>query len=350
VMHTFRALDRKIGMVSAPVAVALGGVDRAQGREGALRERGPETLGTLREIARIQSVQSSNAIEDITAPSDRIRDLVVKGARPENRPEEEIAGYRAVLDTINENAASIPFAPSVVEQLHRDLYQFTNTPAGRWKNVENSIQGIRADGLRVVRFQTVSAAETPAAMKELHERFASASESGAYHPLLLVGCYVFDFLAIHPFRDGNGRISRLLTLLALYQAGYEIGRYVSLERLIDQARDTYYDALQAAGHGWHEDEHDIEPWLRYFLGILTAAYKELASASPAASSGRGAKREAIAQFIRGSTAGEFTVADVRRAVPTASGSYIDKTLARLRDEGLIEPIGAGRGAHWRRRP
>jgi len=347
-MHTFRTLDRQIGMVPAPVAVALGGIDRAQGREGALRERGPQKLSTLREIARIQSVESSNAIEDIIAPNERIRELVTREARPENRPEEEIAGYRAVLDTIDSSAASMPFKPSVVEQLHRDLYQFTNTPAGHWKNVENSIQEIRADGVRVVRFQTVSAIETPAAMKELHERFASASESGAHHPLLLVGCYVFDFLAIHPFRDGNGRISRLLTLLALYQAGYEIGRYVSLERLIDETRDTYYDALRAAGRGWHEDEHDIEPWLRYFLGILTAAYKELAGASSNAPSGRGAKREAIAQFIRGSTAGEFTVADVRRAVPAASDSYIDKTLARLRDEGLIEPLGTGRGARWRR--
>ncbi len=260
-------------MVPAPVAAALGGIDRAQGRQGALRERGPETLSTLREIARVQSVESSNAIEDITAPSERIRELVVKGARPENRPEEEIAGDRAVLDTINENAASMPFTPSVVEQLHRDLYQFTNTPAGRWKSVENSIQEIRPDGVRVVRFQTVSAVQTPAAMEELHERFAAASESGAHHPLLLVGCYVFDFLAIHPFRDGNGRISRLLTLLLLYQAGYEIGRFVSLERLTGQTRETYYDVLQAAGHGWHEDEHDIEPWLRYFVGILTAAYK-----------------------------------------------------------------------------
>ncbi len=349
-MHTFRTLERQIGMIAAPVAVALGGVNRAQGREGALRERGPETLRTLREIARIQSVESSNAIEDITAPSERIRELVSRGARPENRPEEEIAGYRAVLDTINSSAASMPFTPSVVEQLHRDLYQFTNTPAGRWKTVENSIQEIRPDGVRVVRFQTVSAVQTPAAMEELHERFAAARESGAHHPLLLIGCYVFDFLAIHPFRDGNGRISRLLTLLALYQAGYEIGRYVSLERLVNQTRDTYYEALQTAGHGWHEDEHDIEPWLRYFLGILTAAYKELDGASSTAPSGRGAKREAIAQFIRGSTAEDFTVADVRRAVPTASDSYIDKTLARLRDEGLIESIGTGRSAHWRRSP
>ena len=346
-MHTFRTIDRQIGMVPASVAVTLGRIDGLQGRLGALRERGPETLSTLRETARIQSVESSNAIENITAPRERIRALVSRQARPENRPEEELAGYRAVLDTINESAASIPFKPSVVEQLHRDLYQFTNTPAGRWKQVENSIQETRPDGVRVVRFQTVSAAATPAAMKDLHERFAAARESGAHHPLLLVGCYVFDFLAIHPFRDGNGRISRLLTLLALYQAGYEIGRFVSLERLIEETRETYYNALRAAGHGWHEDAHEIGPWLRYFLGILTAAHSEL-ELSATAVSGRGAKREAIAQFIRGSTAAELTVADVRKAVPAASDSYIDKTLAGLRDEGLIEPLGRGRNARWRR--
>lgn len=333
-------------MVPAPVAVALGGIDKAQGRQGALPERGPQKLSTLREIARIQSVESSNAIEDITAPSDRIRELVAERARPENRSEEEIAGYRTVLDTIHAGAAHIPFKPSVVEQLHRDLYQFTNTPAGHWKKVENSIQETRPDGVKVVRFRTVSVIETPSAMGELHERFVATRESGAHHPLLLVGCYVFDFLAIHPFRDGNGRMSRLLTLLLLYQADYEIGRFVSLERLIDQTRDTYYDALQAAGHGWHEDEHDIGPWLHYFLGILTAAYNEL-EASAGRISGRGAKREAIVQFIRGSTTSELTVADVRRAVPAASDSYIDKTLARLRDEGVIEPVGTGRNARWR---
>jgi Fic family protein len=346
-MHTFRTLDRQIGMVPAPVAVALGGIDRAQGRQGSSSERRPETLSTLREIARVQSVVSSNAIEDITAPQERIRALVSGRAQPENRPEEEIAGYRAVLDTINADAAHIPFKPSVVEQLHRDLYQFTNVPAGRWKTVENAILQTGPDGARAVRFRTVSAAETPAAMRELHERFADARESGAHHPLLLAGCYVFDFLAIHPFRDGNGRISRLLTLLLLYQAGYEVGRYVSLERLIDQTRSTYYDALQAAGRGWHEDEHDIEPWLRYFLGILTAACKQLESSATQVH-GRGAKRAAIVQFINDSTSGELTVADVRRAVPNTSDSYIDKTLARLRDEGVIEPLGTGRNARWRR--
>jgi Fic family protein len=346
-MQTFRTLERQIGMVPASMAAALGGIDREQGAESAFRGQHPEALKTLKEIARIQSVESSNAIENIRAPAERMQKLVAKKTTPANRGEEEIAGYRAVLDTINADAAHIPFTPSVVEQLHRDLYQFTNSPAGRWKTVENSIQEVLPDGERVVRFRTLPAIATPAAMEELHERFAAAKDSGEHHPLLLIGCYVFDFLAIHPFRDGNGRISRLLTLLALYQSGYEVGRFISLERLVDDSRETYYDALRAAGHGWHEGEHDIGPWLRYFLGILTAAYHEL-EGQAATVSGRGSKREAIRQFIRLSIAEEFTVADVRKAVPAASNSYINKTLTRLRNEGAVEPVGAGRGARWRK--
>jgi Fic family protein len=346
-MHTFRTLDRQIGMLPGSMAVALGRIDNLQGSGTASRQGRPEALKTLTEIARIQSVESSNAIENITAPAPRIRELVADQAKPANRDEQEIAGYRAVLDTIDGVAPHVPFTPSVVEQLHRDLYQFTNTPAGHWKTVENSIVEVGPGGARTVRFRTLSALETPAAMEELHERFAKATTSGEHHPLLLIGCYVFDFLAIHPFTDGNGRISRLLTLLALHQAGYDVGRYVSLERLIDDTRETYYEALRAAGHGWHEDRHDIGPWLRYFVGILTAAYREL-SGSVEAVSGRGSKREAIRRFIELSLANEFTVADVRAAVPAASGSYVSKTLARLRDEALIEPLGAGRGARWRR--
>ncbi|HWX45024.1 MAG TPA: Fic family protein [Solirubrobacteraceae bacterium] len=346
-MQTFRTLERQIGLVPAPLARTLGGIDRAQGAESAFRGEHPEALRTLTEIARIQSVESSNAIENITAPPERVQKLLAHRATPANRSEEEIAGYRAVLDTINADAAHIPFTPTVVEQLHRDLYQFTNTPAGRWKRVENSIQEVLPDGVRVVRFQTVSAIATPAAMQELHERFAAARDSHEHHPLLLVGCYVFDFLAIHPFRDGNGRISRLLTQLALYHAGYEIGHFISLERLVDDSRETYYDALRAAGHGWHEGQHDIGPWLRYFLGILTAAHHELTSQVDTVA-GRGSKRAAIRQFIHRSIPDEFTVTDVRRAVPAASQSYINKTLTRLRGEGVIEPVGAGRGARWRR--
>lgn len=346
-MHTFRTLERQIGMVPGPMTVALRAIDQSQGSERAFSLQHPEALKTLVQIARIQSVEASNAIEDVTAPHARVVELVDQKTTPENRSEAEIAGYRAVLDTVHASALQIPFKPTVVEQLHRDLYQFTGVAAGRWKTVENSIEEIRPDGTSFVRFRTVPAAETPAAMAELHERFDRAMRSGEYHPLLLVGCYVFDFLAIHPFRDGNGRLGRLLTLLLLYQAGYEVGRFVSLERLVQESSTTYYEALYQAGIGWHTDEHDITPWLGYFLGIVTAAYKEFESRVGVVA-GRGSKREAIRQFVRQSITDEFTVADVRRAAPAASQSYISKTLASMRNEGLIEPVGAGKNARWRR--
>jgi Fic family protein len=329
------------------MTVALRAIDQSQGSERAFSLQHPEALKTLVQIARIQSVESSNAIEDVTAPHGRVVELVEQKTTPENRSEAEIAGYRSVLDTIHASALQIPFKPTVVEQLHRDLYQFTGVAAGRWKTVENSIEEIRPDGTSFVRFRTVPAAETPAAMAELHERLDRAMRSGDYHPLLLVGCYVFDFLAIHPFRDGNGRLGRLLTLLLLYQAGYEVGRFVSLERLVQESSTTYYEALYQAGIGWHTDEHDITPWLGYFLGIVTAAYKEFESRVGVVA-GRGSKREAIRQFVRQSITDEFTVADVRRAAPAASQSYISKTLASMRNEGLIEPVGAGKNARWRR--
>ncbi len=177
------------------MVVALGGIDRAQGGERALRTQHPEALKTLREIARVQSVESSNAIEQITAPSQRIRALVSEQTAPANRSEEEISGYRAALDTIHSSAEHIPFKPSVVEQFHRDLYQFTNTPAGRWKSVENSIEEVTPAGVKVLRFQTITAIETPAAMGELHDRFAVALDSGAHHPLLLARLWTESSLA-----------------------------------------------------------------------------------------------------------------------------------------------------------
>jgi len=345
-MHTFRSLENQIGLVPAGIVRALSFIDTARGREDLFRNQHPQALKALLEIARIQSTEASNAIENVTAPRKRIEALVAEQTSPANRSEEEIAGYRAVLDTIHASAEHIPFKPGVVEQLHRDLYQFTNGSAGRWKTVENSITEQLPDGTERVRFETVTAAETADAMDELHERFLRARDSGEHHPLLLIGCYVFDFLAIHPFRDGNGRMARLLTLLLLYQAGYEVGRYISLERLVNESKETYYEALQAAGHGWHEDEHDIKPWLEYLLGVITAACKEFEERVGTVG-GRGSKVAAIRQFVRSHISNEFSVQDVRNAVPGVSDSYINQKLAELRDEGVIQP-GRGRNAKWRR--
>jgi Fic family protein len=349
-MNTFRVLDQEIGLVPAAVARTLGAIDTARGREDAFRMQRPQLLGALVDVARIQSTEASNAIEHVVAPRRRIEALVEQKTTPRNRSEAEIAGYRAVLDLIHEQARDIPFRPSVVEQLHRDLYQYTAVPAGHWKTTENAIEEELPDGTKRVRFQTVAAADTPAAMDELHAAFLRERDAGEHHPLLLIGCYVFDFLAIHPFRDGNGRMSRLLTLLLLYQSGYEVGRFVSLERLINEAREGYYESLEAAGVGWHQNEHSIWPWLEYSLGILLAAYREFEDRVGLVSQGRGAKTAAVERFVRERVSDEFTIADVREGAVGASDSLIAKVLARLRDEGVIESLGTGRSARWRRRP
>jgi Fic family protein len=344
-MQTFRHLDRHLGKVPAAVTRDIGAIDAAKGRQDLFKRQAPAALRTLTRAARVQSTEASNAIEGITAPHRRIEALVEEKTKPANRSEEEIAGYRKVLDTIHSNALDIPFKPSVLEQFHRDLYGFTSVPAGRFKVVPNQVTETRSDGSVTILFDPVSPADTPGAMDELHRRFDGAWNAGPHHRLLLAGSYVFDFLVIHPFQDGNGRMARLVTLLLLYMAGYEVGRYVSLEKLVDDSRDSYYESLNASTRDWHDSEHDIWPWLTYFTGILTAAYKELERRVGTLGT-RGAKRELFLQFVRSTVQDTITFADVRQAAPGVSDDYIRKVLRELRDEGVLRAEGVGRGARW----
>src|SRR3954469_14662436 len=209
-------------------------ITERKGRIQLFRDQAPQVLETLRHAAIIESTESSNRIEGITAAPERLRALVAESTAPRDRPEQEIAGYRDVLATIHANHPNISRTPNVVLQLHRDLYHFTTLPGGRWKSVDNSITEVLPDGTRIVRFQPVPAYQTAGAMRDLHERFDVEWERGEVEPLILIAAYVLDFLCIHPFLDGNGRMARLLTLLLLYHAGHDVGRYVSLERLVEQ--------------------------------------------------------------------------------------------------------------------
>jgi len=346
-MQTFRALERHLGLIPASVAQQLGAIDVGRGRQEAFRLQHPEVLETLRQIAVIQSVEASNAIEEITAPRTRIEKLVAERTAPANRSEEEIAGYRSVLATIHASARSMPFTPNVILQLHRDLYQFTGTPGGRWKVSDNLVTENLPSGEVAIRFTPVSAFETQGAMRELHERLGQEWSALTYPRLLLTAAYVLDLLVIHPFQDGNGRIARLLSLLLLYQADYEVGRFISLEKLIEESKETYYESLARSTEGWHEGEHDLRPWASYFLGVVTAAYRRFEERVGSVS-GRGTKAELVRAFIQSNLSDTFTVADIRRAVPGVSDSYLWRLFGRLKQEGKIERIGAGRGASWRR--
>lgn len=346
-MQTFRALERHVGLIPASIAQQLGAIDVGRGRQEAFRLQHPEVLETLRRIAVIQSVEASNAIEQITAPRTRIEKLVAERTAPANRSEEEIAGYRNVLATIHASSTAMPFTPNVVLQLHRDLYQFTGAPGGRWKADDNVVTETLPSGEVVARFTPVSAFETPGAMAELHERLGREWSASTYPRLLLTAAYVLDLLVIHPFQDGNGRMARLLSLLLLYQADYDVGRFVSLEQLVEESKETYYESLARSTEGWHEGEHDLRPWMSYFLGIVTAAYRRFEERVGSVA-GRGSKAGLVRAFIRSNVSDTFTVADLRRAVPGISDSYLWRLFGELRREGAIERIGAGRGARWRR--
>ena len=238
-------------MVPAPTAAALSEVTAGRGREESIQGKSARSLEALSEVARIQSTAASNAIERITAPPDRIAALVRDRTAPQNRSEAEIAGYGKALDTIHSSAEHIPFKPSIVRQFHRDLYALTPTPGGRFKSTQNEVARFDKAGNKVeVIFEGTRPAETPTAMDELHDRFNLAFGERQHAPLLLSGAYVFDFLMIHPFNDGNGRLSRLLTLLLLYKCGHEVGRFISLEKVIEENKSAYYDSLERSTAGW----------------------------------------------------------------------------------------------------
>jgi Fic family protein len=209
---------------------------------------------------------------------DRLRPLVLENARPRDRSEEEIQGYRRALERIHAEAWELAITPELLQRLHATI-QEGNGDAGQRKRVDNEIIELREGAPPLVRFRPVKVAETPAAVEELCLLYRHALNQGLAPPLVAAAALVFDFLCIHPFRDGNGRISRLLTLLALYQHGYEVGRYVSLERLIEESRGEYYDVLHRSSEGWHEGRHDLVPWLSYFLAVLKRAYRELEKAA-----------------------------------------------------------------------
>jgi len=320
-----------------------------KGKQELFKQQAPQSLKTLRQLAIVQSTESSNRIEGITAPLERIKKLVADKTSPRDRSEQEIAGYRDVLNTIHNSWQHIPFTPNIVLQLHRDLYQFSVGQGGRWKTVDNEITETRPDGTQFIRFQPVSAAATPDAVGQLHQRFNSLWESGQVEPLLLIPTYVLDFLCIHPFLDGNGRIARLLTLLLLYKAGYEVGRFISLERLVENTKESYYDTLYKSSQNWHQKQHDLLPWYSYFLGVvMLSAYREFEQRVGLVSLSKGAKTAMVLETI-GKLSGEFSIRDLQDKCPTVGIDLIRRILRQERDAGRLSCLGRGANARWQKK-
>jgi Fic family protein len=335
--------------LSAEDALTLRKIGECKGKQALFIEQTPEVLESLRQVAIIESSESSNRLEGITAPRERVEALVLKGSRPATRSEQEIAGYRDALALIHESAAHMAFTVNVVLQLHSIIYRYLPNEGGRWKMADNEIVERNPDGsLLRVRFRPVPAVATPGAMDRLAERYQAAVSPGRIEPLVAAPLAVLDFLCIHPFTDGNGRTARLLTLLLLYHFGYDVGRYISLERIFEESRETYYETLEASSEGWHEGRHDARPWLRYFWGVMLRAYHEFEERVGQVTTGRGSKTAHIRRVVERKLA-PFAISEIEAECPGVSRDMIRVVLRQMREQGALSVTGAGRGARWSRR-
>ena len=319
-----------------------------RGKQELYTRQAPQVLNAMKQVAIIQSAESSNRIEGILVEEKRLKPLLEKEAAPRNRSEAEVIGYKNVLSRIHTAYESFKISPDTILKIHRDMLSHTDLPAGRWKNRDNTIEERLPDGRWITRYIPVTASETPYYMNELCVMFNSLWEEGRIDRLLLIHAFVLDFLCIHPFTDGNGRVSRLLTVLLLHQSGYDVGRYIGLERLIEDSKESYYNVLNRASERWHEGGHAILPWWQFSLGILISAYKEFENRVGIIRSSRGAKtawvRDAIEQLPE-----EFGVGELVRACSGVSRPTIRTVLEALRKEGTLEVLGTGRGAKWKKR-
>lgn len=301
-------------------------------------------LAALREQAIVQSAESSNRIEGVTIPAERLRPVVLGKSHPRDRSEEGLAGYRRALEWIFSSKGPVRITPDVIRHLHRLAQGGSSGDAGEWKTRDNEIVEIAKTGERRIRFVPVTAKRTPAAIGALCMSYESVCTVERIPSLLAVATFVFDFLCIHPFRDGNGRVSRLLTTLLLQSHGFQVARYVSLERLAEGTREDYYRVLGEYSRGWHEGRNEILPWWNYFLGIVRSGYRELAlQLEPVPA--RPAKGELVRRAVL-NQAGEFTLGDLTAQLPGASPQLVKKVLYELKHEGRVTLLGRGRGARW----
>lgn len=319
-----------------------------RGRQELFCQQAPEILASLKQVAVIESAESSNRIEGVTAPRERVEALVMRPTTPANRSEQEIAGYRDALNLIHESAPDMAFSVNVILQLHTMLYRFQAGVGGRWKMAPNEIVERNPDGtVHRVRFTPVAPVATPQAMDDLVAGYRQAMDAER-ESLVVVPLAILDFLCIHPFTDGNGRVARLLSLLLLYHFDVAVGRYISLERVIEESKETYYDSLTASSRDWHEGRHDPHPWLNYFWGMLLAAYKEFEERVGALKDAPGAKTALVEQAVRRRVK-PFAISDIEAECPGVSRDMVRHVLRRMRSKGEIENRGRGRGAKWIRK-
>lgn len=325
---------------------SVAGIERSTGRQELYLQQHPEDVERLVTIGKIQSTEASNAIEGIVTTDTRIRQLVEDKTAPRNRSEREIVGYRNALNLIHESFDSIPIAPNYILQLHRTLLMPSGTTAGRLKNVQNCIAARHPDGRTETLFTPLSPLETPEALERICASYSRVIEEGTVEPLLVIPAFVHDFLCIHPFSDGNGRMSRLLTTLMLYRNRYYVGRYNSLEAKINNTKDAYYDALARSQTGWHEGTEDATPFTRYLLGTVLSACQDFEARFELVQ----IKRSAL-EIVRGATLfkmGQLTKQDICELCPSLGMSTIEGALRKLVAAGEVSRVGSGRATRYYR--
>ena len=329
-------------MLTPDQATALHALGEYRGKQALFSQQTPQILENLRVLAMIESGESSNRLEGITAPRKRIQALMQQDAAPRNRSEQEIAGYRDALDHIHNNHSKLDFSINTILNCHAMMYKFVSTPSGRWKTRDNVILERYADGSERILFRPTAADETAGAMEKLVVRYNMAVYQDRVEPLIVVPLTILDFLCIHPFGDGNGRCSRLLTLLLLYHHGYKVGRYISLDRVFEGSKRSYYDTLEASSQQWNEEKHNVFPWMTYFWGVVLAAYKEFEARVGAIQTAHGAKADQV-RYVVDRFVGPFNISDIEVKCPEVSHDWVRMVLRQMRDEGLIEIQGKGRG-------
>lgn len=341
-MRNYEYGDKWKCLLTPKVVAYLTTIHEFRGEQRLVADRHADVLVDLVQIAKIQSTESSNRIEGIYTSDDQLRKLVMDKVKPRSRDEREIAGYRDVLNTIHENFSHIPVKAAYLLQLHRDLYKFEdNDMGGRYKNADNVIEEEDERGNKRVRFQTVPVWETQESVERLcraYERIRDESEADL---LLIIPMFILDFLCIHPFRDGNGRMSRLWTLLLLYQADYFVGRYISIEKLIEQSKDSYYEALAESSIDWHEEKNDYAPFVEYLLGVIAAAYREFFDRIKIVTQYKLSKSDRIAEEIKNHI-GMITKKELVQSFSDISQTTVQRALNDLVKAGKIIKIGGGR--------
>ena len=346
-MMTLRQFSAEPSTIPTIASWYLADLSKAQGKQELFTHQSAQKLKILREHALIESAISSNRIEGINVDQSRIDTLILGKPLLNDRDEEEVRGYRDALQLIHEKAEGIPVSEKTILQFHK-LSRGQIWDAGKYKEKNIDIIQKYPDGRQRVRFETVPADQTPQAMSEMIELWSRGLRERWVHPFVLLAALNLDFLCIHPFRDGNGRVSRLLLLLTCYHSGLEVGRYISLERLIEQNKERYYETLEQSSQGWHEGRHDPWSYINYILSILKNAYREFENRVDRLKSPRGAKTEQVEAAVE-AFSGRFTLYELERACMGVSPDMVRKVLRNLQKAGFVECLGRGPGAVWQKR-